>query len=131
MGSLKPWQLVLVIIAVLVLAVSLWISVFSGDKIKSASSFYMIDVVTGEVYKANIAGRRSVMVPAKSPTTLVRSIVPLVENDQGQWEVENRFRDTAIRVVDEIGKSLVESIDQNTWVVSTGVDGAETYRYPD
>lgn len=130
MGSLKPWQLVLMIVATIVLAVSLWMSL-GGQKVKSASSFYMVDVLTGEVYKANIAGRRSVMVPAKSPTTLVRSIVPMIENENGDWEVESRFRQEAQKIMQTAGQGLAEGIDEGSWVVTAGIEGAEPYRYPE
>ena len=52
MGSLKPWQLVLVIIAVLVLAVSLWMTVFSGSRVDFGDRVYMVDVATGDAGSA-------------------------------------------------------------------------------
>lgn len=130
MGSLKPWQLVLLIAAVVVLFVSLWISL-SGEKVKSASSFYMIDVMTGEVYKANISGRRSVMVPAKSPETMVRSIVPILQTEEDTWIVEEKFRGLAEQIIADEQGSLAESINAQTWVVTEGIRDAVTYRYPE
>lgn len=130
MGSLKPWQLVLVIVAFAVLGVSLWISL-SGEKVKSASSFYMVDVMTGEVYKADISGRRSVMVPAKSPETRVRSIVPIVKTEDNTWIVEDKFRGLAEQIIADEQGSLAESINPQTWVVIEGIGNAVKYRYPE
>lgn len=87
MGSLKPWQLILVILAVVVLGVSLWFSIFGGTRLESPNSVMLADIETGDRFIVNTSGSKIAILPAKNPESGVRSLFPVVRSDDGQWMV--------------------------------------------
>lgn len=129
MGSLKPWQLVLVIVAALVLAVSLWISL-SGDKVDFGDRVYMVDVESGTIYYANTGGRRGVIIPAKSPRTGNRTLVPVQIDDEGVISVSPRHQGTVGRILESQGITLSSQIDESSFVIDGNVETAEKYVRP-
>lgn len=91
MGSLKPWQLVLVIIAVLVLAVSLWM-VLSNDKVYKPNQVMLVDITTGDRFIVKTSGKGTTILPAWHPETGDRTLFPIVENEDGEWVVSEMLR---------------------------------------
>ncbi len=130
MGSLKPWQLVLVIIAVLVLAVSLWMTVFSGSRVDFGDRVYMVDVATGELFYAETGGRRGVVVPAKHPATEKRTILPVQVEETGEIAISPRYMDIVDRILEEQNIPLSDRIDRGSGVVSADASTAVKYVRP-
>lgn len=84
MGSLKPWQLILVILGVVVLGVSLWMS-FGESKVPRPKSIYVADVETGDLFKIDTSGRKIALLPATNPKTGLKTLYPVRKNDDGDW----------------------------------------------
>lgn len=131
MGSLKPWQLVLVIIAVLVLAVSLWMTVFSGSRVDFGDRVYMVDVATGELFYADTGGRRGVVVPAKHPATGARTIVPVQILEDGSLAISDRYRETVTTIIEKQQISISEQINEASGAISGNVGDAKKYTRPE
>jgi len=84
MGSLKPWQLILVIVGVVVLGVSLWMSL-GGSKVPRPNSIYVADVETGDLFTIDTSGRKIALLPATNPETGLKTLYPVRKNDDGDW----------------------------------------------
>lgn len=130
MDGLKTWQKVLAVVALVVLAGSLWFTFFSGDRVRLASRVYLIDVVSGDVFVADISGRRSVIIPAKNPETGERTIVPVERMENGDHVVSSRYRELAYEILQQRNVSLSDVIESNTWKINARLDRAPTYRRP-
>jgi hypothetical protein len=86
MGSLKPWQLVLVIVAALVLAVSLWMTL-SGSDVPRPGEITVADVETGELFVMDTSGKKIALLPATNPDTGNRTLFPVRKEDDGSWRI--------------------------------------------
>ena len=129
MGSLKPWQLVLVIVAALVLAVSLWISL-TGEKVDFGDRVYMVDVETGTLYYADTGGRRGVVIPAKHPETGKRTLVPVQIEENGEVAISGRYRGTVSKILESEQITLSDQIARGSGVITETVDNAKKYVRP-
>ena len=86
MGSLKPWQLVLVIVAALVLAVAVWMT-FSGSDVPRPGEITVADVETGELFVMDTSGRKIALLPGTNPDSGNRTLFPVREEDDGSWRI--------------------------------------------
>lgn len=86
MGEAKPWQIILVVLAVGVLGYSVWKFAFNTGP-KLPSSVLLVDVVSGELFEVSIAGRRMAFYPEKHPDTGDRTLLPVVQQDDGTWRI--------------------------------------------
>lgn len=95
MDKIKPWQLILIVLAIAVLGFSVW--KYGGGKSPEsqlANSMMLVDVQTGQRFIADISGKKSVLLPARNPDTQEVSLIPVYEED-GSWFLWERYR-TAI-----------------------------------
>ncbi len=86
MGHLKPWQAVLMIVAIVVLAVSLWINLLGGD-VPNPGSITVADVETGELFYIDTSGRKVALLPATNPNSGERTLFPVRKDDDGTWKI--------------------------------------------
>ncbi len=91
MGSLKPWQLILVIVGVLVLGVSLWKS-FGGNELELPNRISLVDVGTGDRFYIKTSGRRIAILPERHPVTGERTLFPISKTESGDWAISTRLR---------------------------------------
>lgn len=89
MGSARPWQIILFVLALLVLSGGLFLSCRGG--VHLADSILMVDVKTGDRFRFDTSGRKGVGVPAKHPDTGIRTLLPIIERD-GNWLIATRYR---------------------------------------
>lgn len=127
MGSLKPWQLILVILGVLVLGFSLWKSLFSGSRVEFGDRVYMVDVLSGELFYADTSGRHGVVVPAKNPDTGIRSIIPVLMTEEGEIALSFRYRDIAVQIAENEDAAISDAINKSTWAVDVDPKSATRY----
>lgn len=89
MGNAKPWQIVLIVAAV-VIAVGMSVYTFSGgDSIDVPDTLMLVDVETGKLYSASTRNG-GVSVPAVSPESGRRSLVTVSKNEDGRWVANAR-----------------------------------------
>jgi hypothetical protein len=87
MGKLKPWQIALIALGLVVGIGSFAWSMLSGNEIRRPDSLLLVDTATGDRFRADMGGKRSLILPAKHPSTGLRTILRLEERDGG-WFVQ-------------------------------------------
>lgn len=90
MGSVRPWHYILFGAAIVALGIGLYFSM--GSKVDLADSILMVDVRTGDRFRFDTGGRRGVTVPAKHPETGERTLLPVVQGEDGKWYIARRYR---------------------------------------
>ncbi|MFT5424899.1 MAG: hypothetical protein ACI89L_002702, partial [Phycisphaerales bacterium] len=81
MGQMKPWQLILIVVAVLVCTGSVAMYMFGGQKIQMGTRIDMVDLATGDRWWIDVSGDRRGTFPAKHPETGDRTLVRAHEED--------------------------------------------------
>lgn len=90
MQGVKPWQIVVLVAAVLAIGVSLYFSFNSEDDVEFADSMVMVDLESGQLIDAPFPKGRAVSPPATNPDTKRRTFFPAAERD-GKWFVSSRY----------------------------------------
>ena len=90
MGSVRPWQIGLIVLAVIVLGTSAFFTIRDPNKVERADFVYLVDTTTAEVFKFNFEGKRGVILPAIHPDTGERTLYRVDKTESGQWEVDPR-----------------------------------------
>ena len=93
MGELKPWQIVLMIVAVLVLAGSLWMTL-GGRSVPNPNQIIVADVETGELFSIDTSGSKLALLPARHPETGEKTLYPVQKNDDGEWVITRLLAST-------------------------------------
>ena len=101
MGQLKPWQIVLIVVALAVLGGSVAWTVFGGKKVDLADSMMLVDVTNGDLYRLDITGTRGIMIPGRNPETNEETLLPVYKNDAGQWTLMRRYSGELGRITGE------------------------------
>ena len=99
MDKIKPWQIVLIVVALAAIAFSAF-RLMGTETIESqmADSLTLVDAQTGQRYTASLKGENAVFLPARNPDTKKIALLPIYEED-GQWYVWERYR-TAIDAIE-------------------------------
>lgn len=112
MGSLKPWQLILVIVAAVVLVVSLIFSL-RGPNVPKPGQVTVADVESGELFSIDTSGRKIALLPAKNPDTGERTLFPVRQDESGNWVITpmgsgifNEYEGPAAAVLDRNAKAI-------------------------
>lgn len=85
MGKVKPWQIVLIVLAVVVCGVSVGMTMFGGGGPRLGDRIEMVDLVTGDRYWIDVSGNRRGTFPAKHPETGMRTLVRIHAQEDGTW----------------------------------------------
>ncbi|MGJ8635461.1 MAG: hypothetical protein ACSHX5_01260 [Phycisphaerales bacterium] len=91
MSDIKPWHIVVIIAAVIVLAFSAW-RMMGSDITKGPDGHLTVDVVTGQLYMVQKGKAKGIIYPAKNPETGERTLFP-VEHEEGSdvWKISPRL----------------------------------------
>ncbi|MDX2130488.1 MAG: hypothetical protein SFY69_00360 [Planctomycetota bacterium] len=90
MSGIRPWQIVILVLAVVALIASIAFTASGDDSVDFADSVLLVDLETGELIDAPYPSGKSISLPAINPATSKRSLFP-VEKTDGQWRVEARY----------------------------------------
>jgi hypothetical protein len=85
-SGIKPWQWVLVTVAGVVLAWTIW-NAASAPRVPNPNQIIVADIETGKLYSIDTSGRKLALLPATNPETGLRTLYPVQKNDEGQWEI--------------------------------------------
>lgn len=86
MGDLKPWQIVVIIAAVIAVGFTGWrLLTRSGPKLPN--SVMLVDVKTGALFELDISGRRAGYYPAPHPDTKEYTLMPVFQAEDGSWRI--------------------------------------------
>ncbi len=100
MQGVKPWQLAVIVIGLLVGGGLIAWQGFASEEVKLADSIMLVDVTTGEIFEAPLPTNKTVGFPARNPKTGKETLLPASTSD-GKWFVGSRYRE----FVKEIAKS--------------------------
>lgn len=103
MSGVKPWQIVLIVLALLALPAS-WLWVRSGaPEIDLAESVTLVEISTGDLFVAPLPKGRMVALPATNPETGKPTLYPVYQKD-GKWFVSDRYLSMLGRMTDPAPK---------------------------
>jgi hypothetical protein len=88
MQNVRPWQMVLFVIAALALGATV-VRGLLADRPNLSHELKLADIRTGELFSLDSSGR-SIPVPACNPATGERNLFPVAKNDAGAWVVDAR-----------------------------------------
>lgn len=122
MESVKPWQIGVFALAVIVLGASLYWT-FRGDNNPDfADRIIFVDVKTGDRYEISITGRGFGMVPFINPDTAEFTLMPAEENSNGDWVIDDRYFSELVRLMRETPDNPdpidAPAVDMRTKVIS-------------
>jgi hypothetical protein len=114
MRGAKPWQIVLVVAAVVAVCASLaWTLLGGGDNVNMADEFVLVDVSTGELFSVPNSGNKAVVIPATNPATGRAMLVPVSHRD-GKWFVGKKY----LAGLEQPAEKLAALVDRDTGEVS-------------
>jgi len=90
MGEIKPWQLIVIAAAVLVLGYSGW-SFVSNQGIDQIDGIMAVDVTSGQLYDVRKGRARGMAFPITHPETGERVLYPVEKNGTGGWVLIERY----------------------------------------
>ncbi len=109
MGNVKPWQIVLLVVAVVAVATSAYFSMSGEPNIQAKTSVLMFDVNTGDSQEMGF-GKGGAAYPGINPKTKTLSMLPIQQREDGKWYLIERYA-SALKNI-EGSKAAV--IDQKT-----------------
>jgi hypothetical protein len=119
--GLKPWHIVLFVVAVGGLAAGVYFSVGS-DRPQLRHSVLMADVVTGELFRVDTS--KGIFIPAVNPDTGKPSLFPAEKGEDGSWRVKTRYlNDDAIK---DLGGSPAALLDVKSGALKLKSDSVRT-----
>jgi hypothetical protein len=84
MDNVKPWQIILMVLAVAVLGFSIWrFALNRGPDLPD--SVVLVDVKTGDLFRLDLGGRKRGYYPEQHPDTQERTLLPAYEAEDGTW----------------------------------------------
>ena len=108
MDNIKPWQIILIVIAIGVLGFSVWRQVVKGS-VNFPDSILVVDVETGGVYEMDLGKRNGAYFPERSPESGRHTLMPVVKSEEdGNWYVSGHAR-SALQDVDGTNNFVNES----------------------
>jgi hypothetical protein len=116
MGKAKPWQIALIVVAMVVACVSMFMTFSKSKKVDLSHQLTMVDVATGDLYTFNTK-KRAVGIPEYSPDTGKATLLPVTKKDDGKWYINQRYIDS-IDYMDDV----VAVVDRDTGLVKVTSD---------
>ncbi|MEK6703596.1 MAG: hypothetical protein AABZ53_15145 [Planctomycetota bacterium] len=90
MGQIKPWQIAVIVAAVLAVAAAAYWTISGNDMPKMSHRVVLVDITTGELFEASTA-RKSAIIPEKNPTSGTYTLFPVAKGADGVWKVPPRY----------------------------------------
>jgi len=91
MDNIKPWQIILFVVAIGVLGFSVWKFAFQSN-VPKTNSYLTVDIMTGQLYQIRKGKARGVPLPAKHPETGDRTLYPVNQVNELQYEIPDGFK---------------------------------------
>lgn len=88
--QLRPWQIVLFVVAIAALVFGMWWSFGRGPRAKSSNQALLVDVTTGELFQFSTK-RKGVIIPERNPESGKIALFPVSKDGQGNWVIESRY----------------------------------------
>jgi len=126
MRDAKPWQIVLLVVAVIAVIASTIYSLRNSDDLGLANKIYMVDAITGDRYIVKMPKSGSMEIPGINPSTGEMTLLPYLKDEEtGEWKVIERYAAPVFKKKKTSdGKTAV---DTKTWVVTFSEKPEETF----
>lgn len=115
--KVKPWQIAVIVIGLLVGVGSAMYQLLTSSGPKLSDSMLLIDVETGEVFRASTTGN-GIMLPARRPDTGKIALLRLRKDDEGKYYVTPR------------DLSLLQFLDKDVEVKAINADTGDVVNPP-
>lgn len=93
MGEIRPWQIGVMVIAVIAVGAAAWYTFFANDPGRHLDkSVLLVDVETGQLWRASTK-RRGLLLPEISPETGRASLYSATKLEDGGYRVMDRRMD--------------------------------------
>lgn len=95
MGTVKPWQIVVMVLAVVAVVGSAFYSCkgSSDTKVTQANSVTLVDIKSGALFEAQFPDKRPVSWPAKNPDSGDLTLYPAYQKDNSWYVLGRVLRD--------------------------------------
>lgn len=91
MGSVRPWQIAVMVLAVIAVGIASYFSLTGeGGPPSQATDVNLVDISTGELFVARYPERRPVSFPAVNPGSQQPTLYPAKFKDN-KWVINTRF----------------------------------------
>lgn len=90
MGRVKPWQIILAVVAFGVFGFSIWNFAFGGA-VDQPEGILVVDVVSGELFDLQKGSARGLLLPARHPVSGERTLFPVEQLEDGTWMLRERY----------------------------------------
>lgn len=90
MGQIKPWQIVVMVLAIVAVGASAYFTFSGTSEVKFADEILMVDVNTGDLFAFPVGRRKVVIAPETNPETGTRSLLSVYKDERGRWLVDGR-----------------------------------------
>lgn len=115
MDNVKPWQIILIVVAVGALGFSLWRQ-GSKPKVDLPNSVLVVDVTNGDLYRMKLGKRNGAYFPERHPDTGDLTLMPVEQDEAGEWYIVGHAMAALQDIKEEIkvvntttGKVTIES----------------------
>ena len=89
MKGMKPWQIAVIVAALLAVSYTVYRSLTS-DALKLSSHMTLVDITSGDLFETSTSSR-SALIPEKNPDTGAFTLFPVAKDDKGVWRVSTRY----------------------------------------
>ncbi len=107
MGQVKPWQIVVIIVAIAAAATSAYLTFSGGSAVQTDDHVLLVDITSGDLFSFPTGGHKAVVTPAKNPDTGKIALFRVYKNDKGDWTVSSRDL-SALNMVEGEPKALLD-----------------------
>ena len=107
MSQVKPWQIVLIIVAVAAAGTSAYLTLSGGSEIQTDDHVLLVDITSGELFSFPTGGHKAIVTPAKNPGTGKVALFRVFKNNAGDWTVSSRDL-SALPMVEGEPKALLD-----------------------
>ena len=90
MGEIKPWQMIVIALAVIVLAFSAW-RFMGGQGLDQPDGLMTVDVMTGQLYDVDRGRAVGIVLPVRHPETNEPTLFPVEQDSSGDWVLVPRY----------------------------------------
>jgi hypothetical protein len=108
MGNVKPWQIVVMVIAVVAVAASAYFSFSGKDEVKFVNEITMVDVNTGDLFAFPVSRRQVVIPPETNPDTGKRTLLSVNKSTEGKWLIDGREAAGILPSIEGDHKAIVD-----------------------
>lgn len=124
--KVKPWQIALIVIGLLVGAGSTIYTLLGSGGPQLADSVLLIDVETGQLYRASTRSK-AIMLPARRPSDGKIALLRVRVDDQGKYYVTDRD----LRLIDALDKGIeVKAVATDSGDIAEPSKEIKTYEAP-